>query len=205
MRISCLHTNAENISYFEAAAPAGVTLTHFLRPELCLRAGTPGTAEGLGAEVGAQLQKMRDGADAVLTASTALAPHAAPPAWSADALLIQALTERGAGRRVEVFHANPLAEVAVTALYGAIPGTASLSITRLPDAWEAACHGDLAAHARQLRDAIDRSDAELIALVQPAMAQAAGQDPRVLSAVHVALQRLAAGRTRVTRQHEPVG
>lgn len=203
MRISCLHTDAEDIPYYEAVTPNGVTLSHFLRPDIRLRAGSTSDAEGLAAEVGAQLYKMREGADAVLAASTMLAPHAAPPARSADALLAEVIAQRGARRRVEVFHSNPLTASVVTRIYGAIPGTAGMTVTILPDAWEAFVRGDRAGHAHLLRNAIDRSQADLIALVHPAMTPAADLGPRVLSAAHVALRQLAqigAG----TRQHQSV-
>ena len=190
MLISCLHTNAENVSFFEAAAPPGVTLTHFLRPEFYLRAAEGNAADALAAEVAAQLRKMSEGADAVLTASALLSRFTAPPAVSADALLARAIEQHGAVRRVELFHSAPLAEALIPELYGEIRGTAELLMTPLPDAWDALRKGDKDAHTSVLRAAIDRSDADVVALTEPAMGGVANYDKRILSLPQVALRSL---------------
>lgn len=89
MRIACLHTAASNAAVFDAACPAGVRLTHAVRPDLLAAAEAAG---GLTPEIAAATAEALRGleGDAVLLTCSTLGP-AAGGALRADAALAACL------------------------------------------------------------------------------------------------------------------
>ncbi len=190
MRVSCLHTSVASIAAYEAAAPAGMRLTHHLRTDLEHRARTSGVDDGLAEEVRFHLKRIGAGNDAVLLTSLHLA-RAADPGLAADRLLAEELASCAPGKDAEVLYADPDDAFAVGRLFGAISGAATVRLVALPKAHDRLKLGDISGHDKVVQAAINASTADLIVLANPEMARCVTPQGRVFSAPQVSLRRIA--------------
>lgn len=190
MRVSCLHTSVASIAAYEAAAPAGMHLTHHLRTDLEHRARTSGVDARLTEEVRRHLDRISAGNDAVLLTSLHLA-RTADPGMAADRLLAEELASRAPGKDVDVLYSDPDDAFAVGRLFGATSGANSVRLVALPKAHERLKLGDFTGHDRIVQDVINASAADLIVLANPEMARGVTSQGRVYSAPQVALRRIA--------------
>ncbi|NNU81230.1 hypothetical protein HMH01_12365 [Halovulum dunhuangense] len=190
MRISLLHMSDKNIPYYEAAAPAGVFLTHFVRSDILYRAMTqPGP--GVAGETGLYMRRIMAGADAALITCSLLSGIAGPEVNSADRLLADLVAEEAAGLRVDVLFTTLVAEDAIRALFTRERTGADIRVVPVHEARDHFVAGDIDRHDALARAAIAASDADRIVLLQGPLAAAAPQDPRVIRGPEAALARLA--------------
>jgi hypothetical protein len=184
MPIACLHTAESNIAVFETAARAlGARLTHLVRADLLREAeAAGGLNEDIAARTAGLLKGLAGAADAVLLTCSTLGPAAAEatgarvPVLRVDgALATEALA---AGGRVVVLCAAQTTLEPTRKLFEAAAHarTAELAISLVPDAWEAFKGGNIERYHALVAAAADaafRAGADVVALAQASMADAA--------------------------------
>lgn len=180
MKIACLHTLEANAALFDAACPPGVTLIHRVREDLLKRAIDRGDAdEEIIEETAAVLRAMaaETGADAILLTCTTVAPGAERAgAIRVDAALAeQAAKKAGRGGVIEALITIPTSAEPTRAIFErfAAPQDATVRVTLIEGALAAIQARDLGGYAAIIAAAIDRSDADVVALAQASMAPAA--------------------------------
>lgn len=188
MRVSCLHTSAHEISIFESARPAGIELTHHVRSDLFYRAAG-GVTPGILAETAAHLRRLAAGSDAVLLTCPILGGPDTP-GHSADSLMAEVANQRAAGRHLEVMFTFPPIDARIRSLFGALDGPAAVTVSHLPGAWDLFAQGRFREHNDVVRDAVDKSGADMVALVQASMVPAAPATGRILTIAEASLSRL---------------
>ncbi|MEM9231723.1 MAG: hypothetical protein AAGB10_19185 [Pseudomonadota bacterium] len=203
MRISCLHTDPDEIPFYERAAPASVDLAHFVRRDFAYRAHN-GPNPALLAETQVYLLRIHAGSDAVLLTGSALATAAQAPARSADYMLAEDLCRRmieDPAARATVMFSDIASGRTIRDVFATTCDPRRLNFLELPEAQERLAAGDTGGHDALVRDAIASTDADLIALVQPPMGGAAQKgDPRFLTP-----QTSAFARIPVSRMNMPEG
>ncbi|MEM7614257.1 MAG: hypothetical protein AAF245_04380 [Pseudomonadota bacterium] len=194
MRISCLHINPAEIPLYEQAAPAHVSLAHYVRADLGYRA-QGGLTPGLLAEVQVYLRRIAAGSDAALLTGSALTRAALAPSHAADQLLAEDLCRRliqTPRATADVMFTDMTTHAAIHQTFLETCDPARLTFTALPEAEPCLARADTRGHNALVHEAIAASTADLIALVQPAMAQASGRpDARILTPQTSVFARLA--------------
>ena len=181
MRIACLHTVASNADVFTAAAPAGVTLEHTIRPDLLARSEAEGgMTPAIRAETAALLRDLARVADRVLLTCSTIGPAAEDVAGvvRVDAALARRAVAEAKGGHVLVLCAVTTTVEPTRRLFeAAAEGTGvRIAMRVIPCAWDAFKAGDTAGYHRIIAQAVDaaRSEgADTIALAQASMAGAA--------------------------------
>jgi hypothetical protein len=179
--IACLHTAAGNLAVFDAAKPAGVTLTHTLREDLLKDAEAAG---GLTDEIAERTARALEalatpGVDAVLLTCSTVGPGAARakapvPVLRVDAALAEEAT-RGGGKVVVLCAVETTVEPtrAIFAEAAARHG-ATLDVRLVPGAWAAFRGGDPARYHAIIAEAAEAAFAEGAAQVALAQASMTG-------------------------------
>ncbi|MEX2518092.1 MAG: hypothetical protein WD969_02030 [Paracoccaceae bacterium] len=180
MKIACLHTLEANAALFDAACPPGVTLVHGLREDLLKRAIERGEAdEEIIEETAAALRALaaETGADGILLTCTTIAPGAERAgAIRVDAALAEdAAKAAGRGGVIEALITIPTSADPTRAIFERFAGPvgATVRVTLIEGALAAVQAHDLDGYAAIIAAAVDRSDADVVALAQASMAPAA--------------------------------
>lgn len=181
MKIACLHTLEANARLFDEACPPGVVLEHHFREDLLSRAIELGEAtEEIIEETAEALRALT--ADGVLLTCTTIAPGAERAgAVRVDAALAEAAAKAaGEGGVIEALITIPTTAAATRGIferYAAATG-AQVRVTMIEGALEKFQSRDLDAYARMIGAAVDRSDADVVALAQASMAPGAAHAER---------------------------
>jgi hypothetical protein len=180
--IACLHTAAGNLAIFDAACPAGVTLTHTLREDLLRDAeAAGGLTEDIADRTARALEALATpGVDAVLLTCSTVGPGAARakapvPVLRVDAALAEEAT-KGGGQVVVLCAVETTVEpTRVIFAEAATRSGAVLEVRLVPGAWVAFRAGDPARYHAIIAEAADAAfaaGATQVALAQASMAGA---------------------------------
>ena len=168
MHVVCLHPSVDEVAAFEAAAPAGMFLSHHPEPRLARRARTmPGGVPA--AELALRLGRLAPAADAVLVTDDLLEVPGGVAADAAGALLARAVARRAGGRSVEVLFTDPALEPLLARRWRRLPGAGLVRCTQVGGAARARAAGTAELHDALVGDAVRRSLAKIVVLAEPAM------------------------------------
>ncbi|WP_112321606.1 hypothetical protein [Oceanibium sediminis] len=189
MDIFCLHLHSINIAPFEAAAPRGARLTHFLRSDIRLRAQM-GLHDTAVAEISENLARLGRTADrALLTCSSYSSLVCTPGQVSADGMIAASLARDDSP--LEILYAIPAAEPNLRAVYAPVCAVADVTFTLVPHLHATTKRDDAAAQAALIDAQIADSRAERILILQAPLLERTPSDPRAIWGPSLALQALA--------------
>lgn len=188
MDISCLHLSALNIASFQAAAPDGVRLTHFLHSDILLRARL-GQGETAAAEIAQRLARLGRTSDgALLTCSGLSSMVAYPGQISADHLIASTLSDEETS--VDILFAVPDAESNLRKVYAPANGRREVRFTLMAGVQTTTETGDAAGQAALVARFVAQSTAARVLILQAPLLTAPPDDPRAIWGPERALRAL---------------